>query len=802
MSLLVYLAGGAVIAVLVRWWRPRLGWGWIAGYWLLAGVFFAAPLTTSAVQVPVDLVYGLLPWSEMEAGPAVPGNALLSDVPVQMIPFRALVRDRLLRLEPPLWAPEMGTGQPLLGNAQSAPFSPLGLLALPLPPVRALPVMAALRLFLSLLLTDVLLTALGAGRAGAVLAALAFTFSVFSICWAYHPHGMAMAWLPGVILGLVLTRGGGRGGTAGLVACASGMALSGHPETLAHVALAATLVAAALAVAPSAAASRRRFLASLLLAAAITAGLTAPVLLPVVEALPESIRSLMLVNSPGFMQPPPFAAPTLRVLVDPLAYGSPRDGDWNGPWNYNELCSGYAGLLALALAGAAAVMVRGRTLAILGGGAAALAAAFALPPFLGLVRSLPLFAHAANGRLRLFWVLAVTIVAGLGLEPLAARRSGRWAAGLASAAAAAALALDGQPRAPWQRAWWLATLATCCLAALAFLWLAAHTSLRLERWACRGLPWLAVACLALDLGLLEARFLPVIAARFDLAPPPAVAVLAREMRARPEAPFRVIARGTDLLPNLAAFYGLWDARGADPMEPGRAAAVAGVGLLPRLGPERRPVPGGRAFRSEFLRYLAVRYLLTAHREVPPPPWVRSWDGVGGSLWQDPAALPLFFMPATWRPAADPRQAVAATLDNRDFAAAAVAEMPEPAAEGAAPARRQQGAVRIRRAAANGFEVDIASPTGGLAVSSVAFTRGWRLAIDGLPGSPLRVNGAFIGFLVPAGSHHAALEYRPAGWTWGLRLCGLTLIALLALGALPASRRRRGTEAERGEARSP
>jgi hypothetical protein len=182
--------------------------------------------------------------------------------------------------------------------------------------------------------------------------------------------------------------------------------------------------------------------------------------------------------------------------------------------------------------------------------------------------------------------------------------------------------------------------------------------------------------------------------------------------------------------------------------------------------------------------------------------VRSWDGVGGSLWQNPAALPLFFMPATWRPTADPRQAVAATLDNRDFAAAAVAEMPEPAAEGAAPTRHQRGAARIRRAAANGFEVETTSPTGGLAVSSIAFTRGWRLAIDGLPASPLRVNAAFIGFLVPAGSHHAALEYRPAGWTWGLRLCGLTLIALLALGALPASRRRLGAKAARSEAQSP
>jgi hypothetical protein len=581
-----------------------------------------------------------------------------------------------------------------------------------------------------------------------------------------------------VILGLLLLRRGERGGVAGLVACAAAMALSGHPETLAHTALAAALVTAGLLATP-AAVSRRRFLSRLALAAAITAGLTAPVLLPVVEALPDAIRSIMLAASPGATQPPPLAPATLQVLIDPLAYGSPRDGNWQGPWNYNELCSGYAGLLALALAVAAAAVLRGRALAILAGGAASLAAAFAVPPFLVLVRALPLLGNAANGRLRLFWVLAVAVAAGLGLEPLAARRSGRWGAALAAAAAAGALALDRPPRAAWQQAWWLAAVVACAVTALAFLWSAAHDrpAAPRNRWVRGALPWLAVACLALDLGLLEARFLPVIPARFDLAPAPAVQVLEREMRAHPEAPFRVIAGGADLLPNLAAFYGLWDPRGDDPMQPGRAALLTGMGLLPRHRPGREAVPRGGAFRFEFLRYLGVRYMLTAHREALPPPWVKAWDGQGGALWRNPAALPLFFMP------------------NHDFAASAVAEVtrPEQALRHAAVVRpaplRQLGAAELRRVRANGFNIDVGTPTGGLTVSSVSFTRGWRLLIDGRPAPLLRVNGAFLGFLAPPGRHLAVLDYQPAGWTWGLRLCGTTLIAILLLGALPAARRR-------------
>jgi hypothetical protein len=843
MSFLVYLGGGALLGALMRWWRPRPGWRWIAAYWLAAGAFFAAPLLTSKLQVPSDIAYQWRPWREMVPAPVVPASSLLSDIPLQIIPFRALVRDRLLRGEAPLWAGEMGTGEPLLGNAQSAPFSPLGLLALPLPAVRALPVMAALKLFVSLLLTDALLAALGAGRAGACFAAVAFAFSVYSICWALYPLGMAAAWLPGVVLGLVLLRRGERGGLAGLVACAGGMALSGHPETLAHAALAAGVVAAALllgrvrggptpgvagdipgsgpadagggdlgiaAEAPrtgsrrGGGAARWRFAGGLAAAAAMSAGLTAPALLPFVEGLPDTVRAQLIERSSRGVQPPPFTPAILKLAIDPLANGSPRGRGWTGPSNFNELCSGYGGLLALALAAAAALAFGGRVLAILAGGAAALAAALAIPPFLDLVRALPLLDHAANGRLRLVWVLAVAVAAGLGLERLAARPAACWIAGGAAAAAALGLACERPPGPPWERAWWLATTGGAALTAVAFWWTAARAN------AARWLPWLATACLAIDLGLLDGRLLPVLPADFDLAPPPAVAAMTAEMRASAGggAPFRVVAEGDALRPNLAALYGLWDPRSDDPMQPARATLVVGRAFRQRYSIGQPMLLMQRPYPVPFLGYLGVRYMLTRHRAELFPPWEEAWDGQGGKLWRNPEALPLFFMPAGWRPARDPRDALLATVANQDFAASAVAEQGEvlengggpiggggqvvggsgpigPAggagAQAAPPAdvRRQAGRVQLRRLDANGFELEAGGATGGLVVSSVTFCRGWRLTLDGRPAALLRVNAGFLGFLVPAGWHRAALEYRPAGWVWGLRLFWLTLGAILA-----------------------
>jgi hypothetical protein len=848
MSFLVYLGGGALLGALMRWWRPHPGWRWIAVYWLAAGAFFAAPLLTSRLQVPTDIAYQWRPWREMVEAPPVPASGLLGDVPLQIIPFRALVRDRLLRGEAPLWAGEMGTGEPLLGNAQSAPFSPLGLLALPLPAVRALPVMAALKLFVSLLLTDGLLAALGAGRAGACFAAIAFAFSVYSICWALYPLGMAAAWLPGVVLGLVLLRRGERGGLAGLTACAGGMALSGHPETLAHAALAAGVVAAALLLGRArgdsmpggAGSSRWRYAGGLAAAAALSAGLAAPALLPFVEALPDTVRAQLVVRSARGIQPPPFTPAILNLAIDPLADGSPR-GAWTGPSNFNELCSGYAGLLALALAAAAALAFGGRVLAILGGGAAALAAALAIPPFLDLVRALPLLDHAVNGRLRLVWVLAVAVAAGLGLERLAARPAGRWIAGAAAAAAALGLACERSPRLPWERAWWLAAAGGAALTAAAFWWTAARARTgtagrsrpRLPREdlaataaradAARWLPWLATACLALDLGLLGGRLLPVLPAAFDLAPPPAVAAMTAETRAGAGAgeAFRVAAEGDALRPNLAALYGLWDPRSDDPMQPARATLVVGRVLRERYRIGQPLLLRQRPYPVPFLGYLGVRCMLTRHLTELFPPWEEAWDGQGGKLWRNPEALPLFFMPAAWRPARDPGDALLATVANQDFAASAVAEPgevldptggtggptggdgltgggptgggrriggPGPIAlpgragvQAASPAdvRRQAGRVWLRRLHANGFELDAGGATGGLVVSSVTFCRGWRLTLDGRPAALLRVNAGFLGFLVPAGWHRAALEYRPAGWVWGLCLCASTIAAALA-----------------------
>lgn len=786
MDLLAYALGGLLICALVRWWRPELTRRAAAGYLAAAGAFFILPLATPALQVGSDIPYAWRPWSEtVPPGTHKPQNPLLGDVPLQLLPYRTLVRERLLDLEVPLWVHEVGTGAPLLGNAYSAPFSPLHLLALPLPAARSMTVAAAWQTLLALLLMHALLLALGARPAGAALAALSYAFSTFLVVWAYHPQAMTAAWLPGVLLGLVLLRRGERLGFAGLVACGLGMALSGHPETLAHGALACVAVFLALLVrreAPEDTVSRPAFIGRLAAATALTGCLAAPVLLPVLEVLPESERWVVVERVPRSVDPPPFEARFLLLPVQPLLFGSPRDGTWDGPMNFNELCSGYGGVLALALAlagaGAAAPGGRRRLLLLLAGGLAAFLAALGVAPFFDLVDNLPGMSHGAHARLRLLWVLAVAVAAGLGLEELIRARRGAWWGGAVLAASVLALALNPPEVSFWQRAWWIAALAGAAAAAGTL----AHPRLR------RAFPAVAVVALGIDLFLLLVRYHPAVSGtKFDLAPPAALARLAEEGRQAPE-PFRVMAEGRDLEPDLGALYGLWDPRGYDPMRPADAALVAGRGFLPRfkVGRELRmetrrfPVHAQRMFD-----YLGVRYLLARHQRRVPPPWEPAWNDTGGRVWRNPRALPLFFLPAAASRAPE-EKALETALANRDFAASGVAEG-TPAAS-----RPQSGMVRIERTLPNGFDLEVATATGGLVVSSVAFADGWRLDLLEGPGPAelRRVNGGFAGFEVGPGRHRVRLDYRPAGWTWGLALAGTALLVAAGTSFVRATSGRR------------
>jgi len=823
-DLLFFLAGALAIGVAVRAWRtgpdgrPVPGPTAVVLYTLASLSFFSPALLTRGHQVATDIVYQWRPWKEALEEEVRPKNRLLADPPLQMLPFRDLVRRRWLAGEVPLWANELGTGQPLLANAQSAPFAPLHLMALPLPPLRALTVVAAWQVVLGLLLMHALLLRLRAPPAGAALAAVAFGFSTFSVVWAYYPLGMAAMWIPGVLLGLLLAADGTPRGLPGLVICGLGLALSGHPETLAHAALAGGAVTVALLI-RGPAVGRGRLVLRLAGAAALTFALAAPFLLPVLEALPASERSAGLRVTPTGVDAPDFEPRFAGFLVDPLVAGSPREDHWTELWNFNEQASLYGGLLTLVLALAGALVLRGRVLAILLGGLVALLTAYKIDPFHALIDSLPVFEHGAHARLRLLWIVAVAIAAGLSLDALLRSRAGRLVLAALTVGALGLLVWLKTPPLPWPRLWWLATLGGG-VAVLAVPWFLPRSAppARLRRWLARTVPVAVLAAVVVELFVLGIRYNPVLPPEMDLEPTPVHAWLLERhreaMAAETPRPFRVLGEGWALTPNVPAVDGLWNVRGHDPARPMTPARFVGMRIAGGYFPNALVMQEPGEYDVAAHAYLGVRYMLTRHRRKwLPAPWQRVYRHQGGRVWENPAALPLFFVPETvdrvpWSDEDTTRVAGGPVLERvmpiRDFARHAVVEIGEEEEGERGTARRptqedatRRGDVRITGLFGNRFDLAVASPTGGLVVSSVSHDPGWRVRVDGEPVPLLRANSAFLAFRVPPGDHQVRLVYSPDGWRWGLALCFAAVLVVVVPGPggrFLKSRRRRPSSA--------
>ena len=65
--------------------------------------------------------------------------------------------------------------------------------------------------------------------------------------------------------------------------------------------------------------------------------------------------------------------------------------------------------------------------------------------------------------------------------------------------------------------------------------------------------------------------------------------------------------------------------------------------------------------------------------------------------------------------------------------------------------------------------------------SESYDDGWTAAIDGQPVEIERVNGDFLGCVVPVGEHDVTIEFRPAHLKWGksISLFGVFVAAVLA-----------------------
>ncbi len=379
--------------------------------------------------------------------------------------WKSLARDTLWSGAIPLWNPWVFGGMPFLATGQPGVLYPLGVLFYLLPLLKAYAWFTALHLFLGGLFTYAFLRVIRVGWFGALVSAVAFTFSGFVVVSIIWPMVISVViWLPLILAlidlivqefdGAVFVGKGPRLGHVVLWsllgAVAVGMQfLAGHLEFSFYVLFAAFFYAAwRLAIALW---QTRRLVpvleAGLVLCALIGvgAGLAAIQLVPFAEIVPANFRSALVTYQDvigwalpkkrllSFLIPDFFGNPSQHSYFDFLSWqwrsaSHLVDGkvvsfvsDWD-PKNFVEGCS-YVGVLPLVMAVVAALFRRSRYVLIFGAFAIwSLLLAFGTPLYRIFFYGIPGFDQLHTPFRWIFpYTFSVVVLAGLGADWLAER---------------------------------------------------------------------------------------------------------------------------------------------------------------------------------------------------------------------------------------------------------------------------------------------------------------------------------------------------------------------------------------------
>jgi len=434
---------------------------------LLPFLWFGPVVVGERTLLPADNLYAFEPWRTYapSQGITIPHNELVSDLILENYAWKILILQALRDRQLPLWNPYLFAGVPFLAAGQHSALYPLSIVFYVLPLWLAYGVFTWLQLALASLAMYAFMRTLRLAIGPALLAAIAYAFSLFFIVSVTFPMIIAAAtWLPLLLAAveIVVRKQEEKGNVAyspvpyvALGSLALGMAaLAGHAEMLYYVLLTAAFYALWRLVA----CARRlrawqpslRLVGWLLVMVALGLGLGAAQLLPLYELVQENFRqgavgykevvgwAYPVRQVITFLMPDFFGNPTHHAYWDVLsrrsvthlvnAAGEPVRAIFWGIKNYVEAGS-YVGLLPLLLAAIAILGARHTpsrphlwlfvALVIL-----SLLFTFGTPLYALLFYGLPGYNQLHSPFRWVFpYTLAVAALAGMGAERLCSRSS-------------------------------------------------------------------------------------------------------------------------------------------------------------------------------------------------------------------------------------------------------------------------------------------------------------------------------------------------------------------------------------------
>jgi hypothetical protein len=160
-----------------------------------------------------------------------------------------------------------------------------------------------------------------------------------------------------------------------------------------------------------------------------------------------------------------------------------------------------------------------------------------------------------------------------------------------------------------------------------------------------------------------------------------------------------------------------------------------------------------------------------------------YKGPDGCIYKLTHALPRAFVVPSVIVAPDPQTSLKMLVDRKfDAREAAIVIGEDTAAKsnlpllGSSPADFSATATIVSDRV-NDVGIEVNTPQPSMLVLNDSWDSGWKVKVDGVEQSVLRVNYAFRGVVVPAGKHTVAFVYRPPLVLIGLWVSGVTLVLL-------------------------
>ncbi len=254
--------------------------------------------------------------------------------------------------------------------------------------------------------------------------------------------------------------------------------------------------------------------------------------------------------------------------------------------------------------------------------------------------------------------------------------------------------------------------------------------------------------------------------------------------------------GAGCLPSvLSKTLRLRDVRGYDGVDPARMIDLMMLAADPKspfpreartqaMTPKMEMLPPDAVRLPPILDMLAVRYVI--FRGSPPADKGVRGHFSGDDYWVliNRSALPRVFVPERVETIADDHQRLH-KMAAADFHPQQVAYVETPLDL----PTRCRGSAKIVAEVPTRITVALQMHTPGLVVLSDRWDKGWAAYLDGRKTPILRTNHAVRGVLAPPGESTLEFRYEPASVAWGMRLSGLSLLAILAWAGGACLRRR-------------